>query len=45
MNPKEQGLDCGLSFAKSLIKKIPDCISILIIPTAVGGSSIRQVAR
>jgi len=40
--PERTGLDCGLSFAKSLIKKIPDSISILIIPTAVGGSSIRQ---
>jgi len=40
--PERTGLDCGLSFAKTLIKKIPDSISILIIPTAVGGSSIRQ---
>lgn len=40
--PEKTGLDCGLSFAKTLIKKIPDSISILIIPTAVGGSSIRQ---
>jgi hypothetical protein len=36
------GLDCGLSFAKTLLKKIPDSVSILIIPTAVGGSSISQ---
>jgi len=40
--PERTGLDCGLSFAKTLIKKIPDGISILIIPTAIGGSSIRQ---
>ena len=40
--PERTGLDCGLSFAKTLIKKIPDSISILIIPAAVGGSSIRQ---
>jgi hypothetical protein len=40
--PERTGLDCGLSFAKTLIKKIPDSISILIIPTAIGGSSIRQ---
>ena len=40
--PERTGLDCGLSFAKTLITKIPDSISILIIPTAVGGSSIRQ---
>jgi len=40
--PERTGLDCGLSFAKTLIKKIPDSISLLIIPTAVGGSSIIQ---
>ena len=40
--PERTGLDCGLSFAKTLIKKIPDNISILMIPTAVGGSSISQ---
>lgn len=40
--PDRTGLDCGLSFAKTLIKKVPDSVSILIIPTAVGGSSIRQ---
>ena len=40
--PERTGLDCGLSFAKALIKKIPDSVSILLIPTAVGGSSISQ---
>jgi len=40
--PERTGLDCGISFAKTLITKIPGNISILIIPTAVGGSSIRQ---
>lgn len=40
--PERTGLDCGYSFAKTLIKKIPDNVSILIIPTAVGGSSISQ---
>lgn len=40
--PDRTGLDCGLSFAKALIKKLPDNISILMIPTAVGGSSINQ---
>ena len=40
--PGLTGLDCGMTFAKTLIKKIPDSISILLIPTAVGGSSIRQ---
>jgi Carbohydrate esterase, sialic acid-specific acetylesterase len=40
--PERTGLDCGLSFAKALIKKLPDNISILMIPTAVGGSAISQ---
>jgi hypothetical protein len=40
--PNLTGLDCGLSFGKTIIKKIPANISILIIPTAVGGSSISQ---
>jgi hypothetical protein len=40
--PEKTGLDCGYSFAKTLLKKIPSNISILIIPTAVGGSSITQ---
>jgi Carbohydrate esterase, sialic acid-specific acetylesterase len=40
--PERTGLDCGLTFAKTLITKIPDNVSILIIPTAIGGSSIRQ---
>lgn len=36
------GLDCGLSFAKTIIKQVPDSLSILLIPTAVGGSSISK---
>jgi hypothetical protein len=40
--PVLTGLDCGLSFGKYLVKKIPDSISVLLIPTAVGGSSISQ---
>ncbi len=40
--PNLTGLDCGLSFAKRLLKNVPENISILIIPTAVGGSSISQ---
>jgi hypothetical protein len=40
--PSMTGLDCGLSFGKSLLKDIPDSITILLIPTAVGGSSISQ---
>jgi hypothetical protein len=40
--PGRTGLDCGYSFGKTLIKQLPDDISVLIIPTAVGGSSISQ---
>ncbi|MEZ4970696.1 MAG: sialate O-acetylesterase [Flavobacteriaceae bacterium] len=40
--PSMAGLDSGLSFGKSVIRQIPDSISVLLIPTAVGGSSISQ---
>lgn len=40
--PALTGLDCGLSFGKELLKHIPDSISVLLIPTAVGGSSVAQ---
>ena len=40
--PTLTGLDCGLSFGKHLINYIPDSISVLLIPTAVGGSSVSQ---
>ena len=40
--PLLTGLDCGLSFAKELTKYFPDSVYILIIPTAVGGTTIRQ---
>lgn len=40
--PALTGLDCGYSFGKTIIKSIPDSIAVLIIPTAVGGSSITQ---
>ena len=36
------GLDCGLTFGRELLKHIPDSVSLLLIPTAVGGSSLRQ---
>ncbi|GAA0878362.1 sialate O-acetylesterase [Algoriphagus jejuensis] len=36
------GLDCGLSFGKELLNHVPDSISIVLIPTAVGGSAIGQ---
>ncbi len=40
--PALTGLDCGLSFAKKMISEIDSSITILLIPTAVGGSSIKQ---
>jgi hypothetical protein len=36
------GLDCGLSFGRQLIEDIDRSITVLLIPTAVGGSSTRQ---
>ena len=40
--PTMKGLDCGMSFAKEMLKNVPDSISILVVPTAIGGSSISQ---
>lgn len=40
--PTMSGLDCGLTFGKTLLSQIPDSISILLLPTAVGGSSISK---
>jgi hypothetical protein len=40
--PKMKGVGCGLAFAKELLLNIPSDVSILLIPTAVGGSSINQ---
>jgi hypothetical protein len=40
--PSELGLDCSLSFGKELIKHVPDSISILLLPSAVGGSRVSQ---
>src|SRR5690349_3264118 len=40
--PNNTGLGSGLAFAKTLINQVPDSVSILLIPTAVGGSSISQ---
>lgn len=40
--PTMAGLDCGLALGKAMLKNIPDSISVLLIPTAVGGSSISQ---
>jgi len=38
--PKRAGFDCGLSFGNSLLNRIPDSVCVLLVPTAVGGSSI-----
>lgn len=38
--PALTGLDCGMSFAKYLAENISKDITIAILPTAVGGSSI-----
>lgn len=40
--PTMAGLDCGLSFAKAMIKDCSEDVNILLIPAAVGGSNIRQ---
>ncbi|RDC63762.1 sialate O-acetylesterase [Adhaeribacter pallidiroseus] len=40
--PPLTGLDCGLAFGKTLIKQVPANVTILLVPTAVGGSSISQ---
>lgn len=40
--PSMAGLDCGMSFAKTILANTSQNIDILLIPTAVGGSSIRQ---
>ena len=40
--PNLTGLDCGVSFAKALLKCIPEDISIGLVPCAVGGSAVAQ---
>ena len=40
--PSAAGLDCGISFGAEILRHVPDNISLLLIPTAVGGSSIEQ---
>lgn len=40
--PSRKGLDCGLSFARELLKINRDSIQIGLIPCAVGGSSVEQ---
>jgi hypothetical protein len=40
--PNLTGLDCGLSFANTLLKTVDPSITILMIPAAIGGSSTHQ---
>lgn len=40
--PNLTGLDCGVSFAKTLLESVPDDVTIGLLPCAVGGSSISQ---
>ncbi len=40
--PNLSGLDCGLSFSKDMHAKISTNIEIILVPCAVGGSSINQ---
>ena len=40
--PAMVGLDCGVSFARKMLEFCPPDVSILLVHTAVGGSSIRK---
>ncbi|UXX78930.1 sialate O-acetylesterase [Reichenbachiella carrageenanivorans] len=40
--PKFTGLDCGVSFAQTLLNSVPADVSIAMIPCAVGGSNIHN---
>lgn len=40
--PALAGLDCGLSFGKTLTQGLDDSVTIAVIPCAVGGSSVEQ---
>lgn len=40
--PAMTGLDSGLSFGRKMIRHIPDSIHVLLLPAAVGGSSVSQ---
>ncbi|MBP6623878.1 MAG: sialate O-acetylesterase [Chitinophagaceae bacterium] len=40
--PAYAGLDCGLSFAQEVILEKPDSFHIVLIPCAVGGTTIEQ---
>ncbi|PCJ97001.1 MAG: sialate O-acetylesterase [Flavobacteriaceae bacterium] len=39
------GLDCGYSFGKTLLEHVPDSVSLMLLPTAIGGSSVSQWAN
>jgi len=39
--PKVTGLDAGVSFARELLKHVPDSVTIGLVPCAVGGSPIQ----
>ncbi len=40
--PTRTGLDCGVSFGNAILNNLPNNNYVLILPTAVGGSSIQQ---
>ncbi len=40
--PVLTGLDCGVSFARTLLDKVPQDVTIAMIPCAIGGSAIHQ---
>jgi hypothetical protein len=40
--PNLTGLDCGMSFANRLLQGVEKEITVLLVPTAVGGSSSHQ---
>nr|WP_321356367.1 sialate O-acetylesterase [uncultured Draconibacterium sp.] len=42
--PKLTGLDGGVSFARELLKYVPDSVTIGLVPCAVGGSPIQAWA-
>lgn len=39
--PKLTGLDAGVSFARELLKHVPDSVTVGLVPCAVGGSPIQ----
>ncbi|UXP32365.1 sialate O-acetylesterase [Reichenbachiella agarivorans] len=40
--PKFTGLDCGMSFASTLLNSLPSDVTVAVIPCAVGGSNIHN---